>query len=125
LEQKPFVAYLALLSRLLWRITIWSRTMYDDEINDQVANDIIDALRAWAQGHPARDQPFMAIMRIEDDGTFTPREFLNQVEQKTNFGRSFMRFVVAQAKKYDLQPAELVRRAVKANQFGPIAEDAP
>jgi hypothetical protein len=107
----------------------WSRTMYDDEIDDRDAAPILTALRRWAEGHPARDQPFMAIMGDDKDSRcptlFTPLEFLDEVERKTDFGRAFMHFVLSQARRYDLQPEEFVFRAVEANRFRSIGEEAP
>jgi hypothetical protein len=103
--------------------------MYDDEIADRDADPILTALRAWAEGHPARDQPFMALMggdEAESRSTlYTPLEFLDQVERRTPLGRSFMHFVLAQAKRYGLAPAEFVFRAVEANRFRSVTEDSP
>jgi hypothetical protein len=100
--------------------------VYDNNIDDREAEDILTALRAWAIGHPARDQPFMAVMEFAiDDGSpvlVTPLEFLHSVEDKTDIGLSFMRFVVSQSRRYGVPAAEFVYRAVEANKFPPISE---
>jgi len=103
--------------------------MYDDEIADRDATPILTALRRWEEGHPARDQPFMAIMGGDEDSSrgtlFTPFEFLDEVERKTDFGRAFTHFVVGQARRYELPAVEFVYRAVEANRFRSIGEEAP
>jgi hypothetical protein len=99
--------------------------VYDDGIDDSQAESILVALRAWATGHPAREEPFMAIMGEEPSSLITPLEFLTYVEQKTPIGLAFMRFVVSQAQHYNIPAAEFVYRAVEANRFPPIGRETP
>ena len=91
--------------------------MPDREIDDRDYGRILVALRSWAEGHPERDEPFMAIMGSdeEEQTLFTPREFLDEVERNTHFGRSYVSFVVSQAHEYHLPPEDFIYRAVEAN----------
>ena len=91
--------------------------MPDREFDDRDYGRILIALRSWAEGHPERDEPFMALMGgdEEQETLFTPREFLAEVENRTHFGLSFVGFVHSQAREYHLPPEEFIFRAVEAN----------
>jgi hypothetical protein len=73
---------------------------------------IIEAMRLWAHGHPAADQPFLIVK----GKAFTPKEFLHEVEERTEFGLSFLRFLFEEASRHEVAPESLLYKAIKANQ---------
>jgi hypothetical protein len=96
-----------------------------DEMDFETVAGIIDALRVWAEGHPARNDPFMAMMG-EGARVLTPLEFLREVENpNSNFGGSFLYFVASQSRRYGIPPSEFVYRAVEANRMGSSEREIP
>jgi hypothetical protein len=74
---------------------------------------ILSKLSIWAEGHPAPNQPFMALM----GRTLTPRQFFAEVRNgDSDFGRGFLRFLMVQSERSNESPTATLDRAIAANQ---------
>lgn len=72
---------------------------------------ILQELAVWSSSHPRRDEPFLFFM----GRSFTPLEFFREVEDQTEFGRSFLHFLNQQSERSGERPWHAIARAVEAN----------
>jgi hypothetical protein len=80
------------------------------EPNEEIA--VIEDLKNWKDTNPKKDEPFLFLM----GRSFTPEQFFHEVEERTEFGVSFLRFLAAQSRETNQRPRDVIRRAVDANQ---------
>jgi hypothetical protein len=94
-----------------------------DSNNPRLRERVIDELRRWAETHPRRREVVIATMTMDresarrDEGgqMFDPRDFVEQVVERTAYGQSFLEYLVRQANLHEVEPEEFIRRAVRAN----------
>lgn len=77
---------------------------------------VLEALRAWVSTHRRKNDPIIHLM----GESFTPYGFLKQVEDQTEFGRSFLDYVrrqsaASEASEHPMRPHDFVDRAIQAN----------
>jgi hypothetical protein len=75
---------------------------------ERVPQPVLEALRRWALGHPKAEQPFLTVR----GHTFTPKTFLAEIEQQTEFGRPFLDYLFEEASRRDMRPEELIDRTI-------------
>jgi hypothetical protein len=80
-------------------------------LDEEEEAEVRDDLNQWVNTHPRPDEPFLFFM----GRSLTPVEFFREVEEKTSFGISFLRFLAEQSKEADERPRDAIRRAVDAN----------
>jgi hypothetical protein len=80
-------------------------------LDEEEEAEVIDELNHWMNTHPRKDEPFLFFM----GRSLTPVDFFHEIEEKTNFGASFLRFLAVQSRRFDERPRDAVRRAVDAN----------
>lgn len=108
--------------------------MSDRYFDEDRAGPVIEALRAWAASHSTPDQPFFILMSDSRDRasetdppsrTLTPRQFLHEVEDRTELGTRFLRFVFGQADRYHIPAEAFVWRMVEANKRSDLEPERP
>jgi hypothetical protein len=72
---------------------------------------VLEELKVWSSSHPRREEPFLFFM----GGSYTPLELYREVEDRTPFGRSFLRFLEVQSERFGERPWHAIARAVEAN----------
>ena len=75
-------------------------TAQSTNLDEEQEKEILAEPNEWVNTHPKRDEPFLFFM----GRTLTPVEFFNEVETKTEFGVSFVRFVAEQSKRFEERP---------------------
>ena len=83
----------------------------DEEWDAEEIIRIVDALQTWALTHPEPKLPFLFV----GERNYTPLQFYEEVNRKTEFRRSFLAFLFAQAEIYKIAPHDFVERAMRAN----------
>jgi len=83
-------------------------------LDEEEEGEVVAELKDWVNTHPSKDAPFLFFM----GRSLTPVEFFNEVEERTEFGLSFLRFLADQSKRFDERPRDAIRRAVDANRAG-------
>lgn len=81
-------------------------------LDEEEEKEVLEELNQWVNTHPYPNEPFLFFM----GNSLTPVRFLHEVEDKTSFGISFLRFLSDQSKRFDERPRDAIRRAVDANQ---------
>lgn len=77
---------------------------------------VVDALRTWASTHRRQNEQVIMIM----GKSLTPHEFVDQIADQTNFGRSFLDYVRRQSEASEeagrfQRPRDFIDRAIQAN----------
>jgi hypothetical protein len=73
--------------------------------------EVVEALHTWAASHARRREPIIMLM----GRTFTPDEFVKEVAEQTEFGRSFLDYVRRQSSIGPTRPRTFIDRAILAN----------
>jgi hypothetical protein len=82
------------------------------ELSADERDRVMEELSYWAASHPAGGQPFLIVR----GKTFTPKDFVKEVEKQSEFGRPFLDFLAEEARRYEQSPESFIQRAIKANQ---------
>ena len=88
-----------------------SRDDVSTGLDEDEEAEVIRELRDWLNSTPKEDEPFLFFM----GHSLTPVEFFNQVERRTGFGLTFLRFLAEQSHNSQQRPRDIIRRAVDAN----------
>jgi hypothetical protein len=72
---------------------------------------LIEELRTWAATHPKQNEPVIMLM----GKSLTPHQFVREVEDQEEFGRSFLDYVRRQSEATDTRPRTFIDRAIMAN----------
>ena len=81
------------------------------KLDEEEEAEVMEALKEWLNTEPEPDRPFLFFM----GHSLTPVQFFREVEEKTRFGVSFLRFLSDQSKRFGEHPREAIRRATDAN----------
>jgi hypothetical protein len=79
-------------------------------------NDMVAALKVWASTHRRQSEPVIMLM----GQSFTPQQFVEEVELQTDFGLSFLDYVRRPAAASEttgqfMAPRDFIDRAILAN----------
>lgn len=80
-------------------------------MDEEEEEEVREALGEWLNTEPEPNRPFLFFM----GRSLTPAQFFREVEEKTRFGISFMRFLSDQSKRFGEHPRSAIRRAIDAN----------
>lgn len=83
-------------------------------LDEEEEAEVMEALNEWLNTEPEPDRPFLFFM----GHSLTPVQFFREIEKKTRFGISFLRFLSDQSKRFGEHPRDAIRRATDANRAG-------
>jgi hypothetical protein len=82
------------------------------ELNESDFADIVQAVRLWADGHPAADQPLTLVK----GKVLSPKALAQEMEEKSQYGRPFLDYLAKEAIRTSAPVTQPIYRAISANQ---------
>jgi len=82
-------------------------------LSEQDYQEVVRALEIWASTHPKKNDPIIMLM----GRTFTPRQFVAEVKDCSEFGRSFLDYLRRQSSNAGEHPTKFIDRAIRANEL--------
>jgi hypothetical protein len=70
------------------------------------------ALQIWVSGHPSSNTPFLLVA----GKTVTPRQLIVEIEEQSESGLPFLKYLTEEAERTKLPVDEPIFRAIRVNQ---------
>ena len=74
-------------------------------------DEVMSALRMWAETHPQRDDPIF----FEMGRSYTPVQYVAAVADRADIGMSLFEFIAVHSRETGTRPRAFIDRAIVAN----------